>query len=94
MKIQFRADSSEDAAFRAEFRAWLARELPAEWRGWATRPPKDAVMAWHKKLYAGGYVAPHWPTKFGGMGAYHQPADHPPRGVARVRECAGNPVKA
>jgi len=66
MKIQFRADSPEDAAFRAEFRAWLARELPAEWRGWATRPPKDAVMAWHKKLYAGGYVAPHWPKKWGG----------------------------
>jgi len=66
MKIQFRADSPEDAAFRAELRAWLARELPAEWRGWAARPPKDVVMAWHRKLHAGGYVAPHWPRKWGG----------------------------
>jgi alkylation response protein AidB-like acyl-CoA dehydrogenase len=23
-------------------------------------------MAWHKKLYEGGYVAPHWPKKWGG----------------------------
>ena len=66
MPLQFRADSTEDAEFRAEFRAFLARELPAEWRGWATRPPKDVVMAWHRKLYEGGYVAPHWPKKWGG----------------------------
>ena len=66
MPIQFRVDSPEDAEFRARLRAWLARELPDEWRGWAARPPKEIVMAWQRKLHAGGYVAPHWPRKWGG----------------------------
>jgi alkylation response protein AidB-like acyl-CoA dehydrogenase len=66
MQIRFRADSEPDARFRADVRRWLARELPDEWRGFATRPPFETVMAWHKKLYAGGYVAPHWPKKYGG----------------------------
>ncbi len=66
MQIRFREDSAEDAAFRAEFRAWIAVNLPDAWRGYGTRPPKDTVMAWQRKLWEGGYVAPHWPKEWGG----------------------------
>jgi len=66
MPISFRRDSEEDAAFRAELRAWLERELPDAWRGMVTYPPKDIGRAWQKKLYDAGYLAPHWPKKWGG----------------------------
>jgi alkylation response protein AidB-like acyl-CoA dehydrogenase len=66
MQIRFREDSPEDAAFRAEFRGWIAKNLPDDWRGYGTRPPKDTVMAWQRRLWEGGYVAPHWPKEWGG----------------------------
>ena len=66
MPISFRVDSPEDAAFRAEFRGWLEKHGPDELRGLVTYPPHDAGLRWHKKLYEAGYVAPHWPKKWGG----------------------------
>ena len=63
---RLRADSPEDAEFRATFRAWLERELPAEYCFYGERPPNEVVVDWHKRLYRGGYVAPHWPKKYGG----------------------------
>ena len=66
---RLRADSPEDAEFRATFRAWLERELPAEYCFYGERPPNEVVVDWHKRLYRGGYVAPHWPKQYGGMGA-------------------------
>jgi alkylation response protein AidB-like acyl-CoA dehydrogenase len=59
-------DSPADAEFRATFRAWLKRELPQEYCYWGARPPNEIVSEWHKRLYRGGYVAPHWPKKYGG----------------------------
>ena len=58
---RLRADGPEDAEFRATFRAWLGRELPAEYCFYGERPPNEVVVDWHKRLYRGGYVAPHWP---------------------------------
>src|SRR5919197_3638384 len=51
-------DTSEEAAYRAEVRAWLARNLPAE-------PGRE----WSRKLHEAGYAAPVWPTEYGGRGA-------------------------
>jgi len=44
----------------------LARNVPDELRGLVTYPPKEAGLRWHKLLYEAGYLAPHWPKKWGG----------------------------
>ncbi len=61
----------EQIAFREEVRTWIASNMP---------PPIAAkaridghfevseVMEWHKILFRKGWVAPHWPTEFGGPG--------------------------
>ena len=64
-------DTPEEAAFRAELRAWLAANLPA---GWAERPPSagledlDFWRDWSAKLAAAGYAGVTWPTEYGGLG--------------------------
>ena len=66
--------SPADEAFRAEFRAWLeknvqystpagetlAGELDGDW---------DARVRWHRKLHEGGWMGIHWPKEYGGRGA-------------------------
>jgi alkylation response protein AidB-like acyl-CoA dehydrogenase len=65
-------DTPEEASFRADLRAWLAANLPADW---ATRDPQvgrasdDESRAWSRKLYDGGYVGLTWPKQYGGQGA-------------------------
>jgi alkylation response protein AidB-like acyl-CoA dehydrogenase len=66
--------SSEDEAFRAEFRAWLAQNLQ---HATPMREPLadeaagdwDARVRWHRKLNEGGWMAINWPTEYGGRGA-------------------------
>jgi alkylation response protein AidB-like acyl-CoA dehydrogenase len=65
----FRHDSPEEAAFRAEVRTWLEANLPATLRGRTNRPPPAELMPWYRTLSRKGWVAPHWPTQYGGMGA-------------------------
>jgi alkylation response protein AidB-like acyl-CoA dehydrogenase len=67
--ISFMSDSKEDALFRAEVRCWLEENLPDELRGWSTRPPPELIKPWQRKLYDRGWIAPHWPKKYGGMEA-------------------------
>ncbi|HJU29265.1 MAG TPA: acyl-CoA dehydrogenase family protein [Candidatus Binataceae bacterium] len=66
--------SPEDEAFRAEFRAWLDKNIQfaAPVRGplaeetegeWETR------VRWHRKLNEGGWIAISWPREYGGRGA-------------------------
>lgn len=64
--FSFLKDSKEDAAFRAEARDWLEENLPKELRGWSVRPPPELISPWHRKLFEKGWIAPHWPTEFGG----------------------------
>jgi alkylation response protein AidB-like acyl-CoA dehydrogenase len=65
----FRHDSSEEAAFRTEVRAWLEANLPAMLRGRTNRPPPAELMPWYRMLSRKGWIAPHWPKQHGGMGA-------------------------
>ncbi len=71
-------DNSEEAAFRSQVRSFIDENLP---RNWA---PTDDEMAaymeveqgeraefakrWRKALSQRGWIAPHWPTEYGGAG--------------------------
>jgi len=65
----FRHDSPDEAAFRTEVRTWLEANLPATLRGRTARPPPAELMPWYRTLSRQGWVAPHWPKLYGGMGA-------------------------
>ena len=65
----FRNDSPEEAAFRNEVRTWLEANLPTPLRGRTNRPPPAELMPWYRTLSRKGWVAPHWPKEYGGMGA-------------------------
>ena len=67
--LSFRADSPEDAAFRQEVRDWLQKTLPKNLRNLPIRPSFEEARWWHKQLVARGWIAPHWPKEYGGMGA-------------------------
>ncbi|MBL28911.1 MAG: pimeloyl-CoA dehydrogenase large subunit [Rhodospirillaceae bacterium] len=60
-----------DRAFRDDVRAWLAGALPA----WLSDKvenglelAKDDYLLWQKALHARGWMAPNWPTEWGGTG--------------------------
>ena len=65
----FRHDSPDEAAFRVEVRAWLEANLPPALRGRTNRPPPAELMPWYHSLSRKGWIAPHWPKQYGGMGA-------------------------
>ena len=61
----------EEESFRAEVRAFLAAELPAEIRdkvNLGRRVRKDDMVRWQKILYRRGWGAGMWPKRFGGAG--------------------------
>jgi alkylation response protein AidB-like acyl-CoA dehydrogenase len=51
-------DTPDEAAFRAEVRAWLDTNLP----------PGDP-REWSRKMYDAGYAGLTWPVEYGGRGA-------------------------
>src|SRR5246500_4329381 len=65
----FRRDSPDEASFRTEVRTWLEANLPLALRGRTARPPPAELMPWYKALSRKGWIAPHWPKHYGGMGA-------------------------
>lgn len=64
-----RPDSSSDAAFRVEVREWLASHVPDTLRHRTFRAPPAECMPWYRQLSARGWIAPHWPSEYGGMAA-------------------------
>ncbi len=65
----FAVDSAEDHAFRARVRAWLEENVPRDLCNRAWRIEPDELKPWHRLLYEKGWIAPHWPKEYGGMGA-------------------------
>jgi alkylation response protein AidB-like acyl-CoA dehydrogenase len=65
-------DTPDEAAFRAELRAWLDANLPEERRGGRGGEERygDAFgREWSKLLFEGGYAGLTWPKEYGGAGA-------------------------
>jgi len=63
--------SPEHVAFREEVRAFIRDAMPPHIREKADIDghfEMSEIMEWHKILYAKGWVAPHWPTEWGGPG--------------------------
>jgi alkylation response protein AidB-like acyl-CoA dehydrogenase len=69
MTAMFRHDAPAEAEFRMEVRTWLEANLPLALRGRTTRPPPAELMPWYRALSRKGWLAPHWPRQYGGMGA-------------------------
>ena len=67
-------DSPEDAAFRAEARAWLQnnakpRSGPNDWSRNSEHPDYiENCKRWQHTLYEGGWAALTWPVEYGGRG--------------------------
>ncbi len=67
--------SEQDEAFRKEFRSWLEKNLPRDWRDEGeqrdaeTKSEFEHRRAWHRKLYDGGWMCINWPKEYGGRGA-------------------------
>ncbi len=63
--------TSEDLAFRDTVRAFLDANLPADLQHKVRahlRMSREDYVRWHKILAKQGWVAPGWPTEFGGPG--------------------------
>ncbi len=63
--------TAEEESFRAEVRAFLQAELPADIRDRmrsGRRVRKDDIVRWQKILYRRGWGAGMWPERFGGAG--------------------------
>jgi alkylation response protein AidB-like acyl-CoA dehydrogenase len=65
----FRRDTPAEVEFRTEVRTWLEANLPVTLRARTTRPPPAELMPWYRTLSRKGWIAPHWPQRYGGMGA-------------------------
>ena len=65
-------DTSEEAQFRAEVRAWVDANLPEDkrgGRGGAQRFEDPFIREWSRKLYGAGYAGLTWPKEYGGQSA-------------------------
>ena len=73
-------DTPQEAAFRAEARAWIAANAPREFEDELRRASLgriqlrsanilDVAKAWQKKKADAGWAVPHWPKEYGGRGA-------------------------
>src|SRR5436190_6591789 len=65
-------DTQEEGAFRAELRAWVDANLPADkrgGRGGAQRFEDPFIREWSRKLFEAGYAGLTWPKEYGGANA-------------------------
>lgn len=58
-----------DEQFRAELRTWLGEHPPPRIEVAATAEDAAVLREWQRTLYAGRWVAVHWPAQYGGRGA-------------------------
>jgi alkylation response protein AidB-like acyl-CoA dehydrogenase len=73
-------DTPQEAAFRAEARAWIAANAPKQFEAELSRASLgrirlqkhdivEVAKAWQKKKSDAGWVCLHWPKEYGGRGA-------------------------
>jgi len=62
--VQLR-DTPDEAAFRADLRAWLEEHNP----GLEGLPDTESKKAWSRTIYDAGYAGLTWPDEYGGQGA-------------------------
>lgn len=65
--------TAEDRAFQKEVRDWVAENYTADLRRKQSLSKngyleKEDHVAWQKKLYEKGWIAPNWPKEYGGAG--------------------------
>ncbi len=63
--------TAEAEAYREKVQAFLAEKLPTNWGGIGQLDGQelvDFVTEWRVTLYNAGYLAPGWPTQYGGGG--------------------------
>ncbi len=63
--------SAEDVAFRDDVRAFIRDEYPVELHGKIDEGEelsKEDFLKWHRVLAKKGWIAPAWPTQYGGTG--------------------------
>jgi alkylation response protein AidB-like acyl-CoA dehydrogenase len=65
--VNFRDDDAI-AAFRTEFRAWLAEHAPADPEPLGGSARAEYWARWHRALYEGGWMGLSWPVAVGGRG--------------------------
>jgi len=68
MNLEF---SAEDNAFRTEVRTFIEQNYPESLRAVQDEGEemgKEDFLAWHRILAKKGWVAPAWPTEYGGPG--------------------------
>ncbi len=57
-----------DEAFRTEVRSFFEQNYPAHLRFMSRRLHWDEIRDWYLTLSRKGWIAPNWPTEYGGMG--------------------------
>jgi alkylation response protein AidB-like acyl-CoA dehydrogenase len=63
--------SEQAEAFRQRIRAFVAEQLPPDWKGIGALPKPEALAfteQWRAKLHEHGLLAPAWPAEYGGSG--------------------------
>jgi alkylation response protein AidB-like acyl-CoA dehydrogenase len=63
----------EQEALRARVRAWLQKNIPADWKKFGlTEVPRpeayDFLRKWQKTLFDAGFIGLTWPREYGGQG--------------------------
>ena len=62
-------DTPEEAEFRAEVRAWLAKNAPVGWRErMAAGHVQEVCKEWQRTKYDAGWACLNWPKDYGGQG--------------------------
>jgi alkylation response protein AidB-like acyl-CoA dehydrogenase len=61
-------DSPEEAAFRAELRAWLDEHVGSAGPATNDDQRREQMAEWHRLLYSGGWMGLSWPEEVGGRG--------------------------
>ncbi|MEH2475083.1 alkylation response protein AidB-like acyl-CoA dehydrogenase [Nitrobacteraceae bacterium AZCC 2161] len=73
-------DTPQEAAFRAEAKAWIAANAPKQYEDELKKASLGRIQlrsanilevakAWQKKKADAGWAVPHWPKDYGGRGA-------------------------